>query len=288
MKIVLRIIIIIVVLILGAAMIKFTDLKRPVKKLLRIISGPEPILIAPSQRRKGTSILFLHHSTGGYVWNGGVAKWIKAYNRRNATSYNIVEQTFPKGTSYGWSNYPYDYWNIWVAHQGDEPYMREPTLEMICAQYDVIIFKHCFPVGKILEDTGKPDVTSKEKRIENYKAQYKALKKKMCQYPNKKFIIWTGAALVRGVTDEAEATRARAFFDWVKNEWDEPGDNIFLWDFYMLETDGELYMKDEYATDPTNSHPNLVFCKKVAPLFAQRIVDVIEGRGDAASATGER
>ena len=287
MKIVLRLIVIVVILIAGAVMAKYTGLKRPIKKLLSMASGPEPVLVAPS-RREGISILFLHHSTGGRVWNGGVAKWIKTYNRRNATSYNIVEQAFPKSTPYGWNNYPYDYWNIWINHQGDKSYMREPTLEMITARYAVIIFKHCFPVGKILEDTGESDVASQEKRIENYQVQYNALKAKMHQYYDKKFIIWTGAALVRGVTDEAEATRARAFFDWVKNEWDEPRDNIFLWDFYELETGGELYMKDEYAAGPTNSHPNLVFCKKVATLFAQRIVDVIEGRGDSASSTGEK
>jgi hypothetical protein len=284
MKIVPCLIVLIIVFIIGAVVIQFSGLKRPIKKFLNTF---KPVLVAPS-RLEGNSILFLHHSTGNKVWNGGVKKWLNEYNHRNKTNYEIVEQIFPKSSPYGWNNYPFDYWNIWVNHQGDKPYMREPTLEMICAQYTVIIFKHCFPVCKILEDVDKPDVTSKEKRVENYKMQYEALKTKIQQFPNKKFVVWTGATLVRGATNKTEAARAQAFFEWVKNEWDEPGDNIFLWDFHALETDGGLYMKDEYAVNSGDSHPNTAFCNRVAPLLAQRIVDVIEGMGDNTSLTGER
>ena len=41
-----------------------------------------------------------------------------------------------------------------------------------------------------------------------------------------------------------------------------------------------LYLRNEHAAAPDNSHPNEIFSQKVAPLFAQRIVDVIETRGD--------
>ena len=60
------------------------------------------------------------------------------------------------------------------------------------------------------------------------------------------------------------------------NEWDEEGDNIYLWDFYHLETEGGLYLKNEYAVSPDDSHPNPSFSGKAAPLFAQFIIDVIE------------
>ena len=63
-------------------------------------------------------------------------------------------------------------------------------------------------------------------------------------------------------------------------------DNIFLWDFYELETEGGLYLKPEYATSPTNSHPNKDFAQKVAPYFCQRIVDVIENDGTKTTLTG--
>lgn len=232
--------------------------------------------------------IFLHHSTGSNIWKGktskfmyklfnkgDVQKWIQKYNKENHTNYSIVEQNFPKEEPYGWNNYPYDYYNIWVKNGGDKPYVDEPTLEILTKQYGTIIWKHCYPVSHILEDVGKPDINSNEKRIENYKLQYDALKKKMHEFPDTKFIVWTGAALVQTRTTEEEAKRMNEFVNWIKNEWNEEGDNIHIWDFYSYETEGELYLKDENAVSSSNSHPNETFSAKVAPLFAKKIVEVM-------------
>jgi len=234
-----------------------------------------------------TKIIFLHHSTGKNIWDGGVIDFFVDYNQKNNVSYCIREQDFPKQNPYGWNNYPFDYWNIWINNAGNEPYKDEPTLEMIVDQYDMVIWKHCFPVASIQENTGNPDIGSQVKSLENYKVQYQALKEKMKQFSQKKFIVWTIPALVKNATTEEEALRAQEFYNWVKNEWDEKGDNIFLWDFYELETEGGLYLKEDYAKGSENSHPNENFSKTVAPYFGQRIVDVIEGRGDNSSLTGK-
>ncbi len=234
------------------------------------------------------NILFLHHSTGRNIWKGGVKEWFKKYNYDHGTNYSMVEQDFPKRMPYGWNNYPFDYWNIWVDHAGDKPYKDEPTLEMITKKFDVVIWKHCFPCSNIEPDTGKPDITASRKTIGNYKLQYEALKEKMKEFPETKFIVWTGAALVKENTDEPTAMRAMEFFNWVREEWDEKGDNIFIWDFQSLETEGDLYLKDEYAKEPSNSHPNEDFSRRTAPLFCQRIVDVIEGRGDSGNIDGSK
>ncbi len=236
---------------------------------------------APTKAR----ILFLHHSTGECVWNGGVRDGLEAHNRAEKTDHVITEQAFPKDSPYGWNNYPYDYWNIWVRHAGPKPYQGEPTLEMLTPKYDVIVFKHCFPVSAVEEDDGQGDVASEDKRAANYKLQYEALRKKLREFPRTKFIVWTGAALLKGETDEASAKRAKAFFEWVRRDWDQPGDNVYVWDFRELETEGGLYLKDAHAAG--DSHPNEAFSRKVAPLFCRRVVDVIQGRGDTASLTGE-
>ncbi len=142
-----------------------------------------------SDKKEMKKIIFLHHSTGYNIWVGGtnryiykltkegdVKKYFKNYNRKNKTNYSISEQYFPKLEPYGWNNYPYDYYNIWVKHSGPDRYMDEPTLEILTREYDIIIFKHCFPGSRILEDTGNPNIDSDEKRLENYKLQYNALK----------------------------------------------------------------------------------------------------------------
>lgn len=236
---------------------------------------------------KNAKIIFLHHSTGNCIWQGGVPEWFRKYNAQNGTNYNIIQRAFPQKSPYGWNNYPYDYWNIWVKNAGDRPFMGEPTLEILTKEYDVIVFKHCFPVFNIMKDTGNPAVNSPDKRIENYKLQYEALKKKLRQFPNNKFILWTGAVLLQNPRNSESAKLARIFFDWVRKTWDEPGDNIFLWDFYELETAGGYYLKSEYATGPADSHPNGMFSRMTAPLLGQRIVNVIEGKGDSSSITGK-
>jgi hypothetical protein len=229
-------------------------------------------------------ILFLHHSTGGVIWGGGVADWIDTYNSTNGTSYAISEQAFPDAP-YPWANYPYDYWNIWISHAGNASYEGNPTLEMLTPDYQVIVWKHCFPVSGVGPDTGSPSVSSESKTLENYKLQYAALKDKMHAFPSTTFIVWTGAALKQSETNAEDAQRAKDFFDWVKGSWDEKGDNIFVWDFWQLETGGGLYLLDANASG--DSHPNDDFAKSTAPLFGQRVVDVIEGRGDTGSLTGE-
>jgi hypothetical protein len=155
--------------------------------------------------------------------------------------------------------------------------MEEPTLEMLTKKYDVIIFKHCYPVSKILADTGTPDIDSNIKRLENYKLQYNALKRKMHEFPDNKFIVWSPAVLVKSQLHEDEARRTYEFYRWIIDEWDEKGDNIFIWDFYKYETEGGLYLLDKYAGGATNSHPDKDFAARVTPLFCKFVIDVVNG-----------
>lgn len=235
------------------------------------------------------SIIFLHHSTGGVIWGGGggLENWITAYNAEKGANYKISQRAYPKELPYGWNNYPYDYWNIWVNHASESQYQTEDTLEILTRNYNVIIWKHCFPSSDIQPDSGVPDVSSSVKTIANYKLQYAALKQKMHEFPKNIFIVWTGAALVQSQTNEAKATRAREFFQWVKNNWDEPNDNIFVWDFYELETAGGIYLAEQNASSATDSHPSAPFAARVMPYLGRRIVNIMEGRGDTTNLTGE-
>jgi len=235
-------------------------------------------------------IAYLHHSTGGNVWAGGVPGFFTTYNGAHGTHYQITELTYPNtGGGYPWANYPYDYWNLWVNHAGTQQDRGELNLEQLVAQYDVIVFKHCFPVSSIGPDSdcNPPSVSSGTQTIANYQLQYNALKARMKQFPSTKFILWTGAALTQGSTSTASAQRARDFFTWAKSTWDEHGDNIFLWDFFELETEGGNFLKDAYAASPGDSHPSSAFSTAVAPFIGNRIVDVIEGRGDTGRLDGK-
>jgi hypothetical protein len=260
----------------------------------------------------GVKIIFLHHSTGDVIWNGHQAslfskaagkindnladfvspkprllKLFENYNQENSKTYLISDLIFPKAKPYGWNNYPYDYYNIWVKNGGEKPFMKEPTLEMLTKEYQVIIFKHCFPVSNIRPDNDSPSADSDHRTISNYKLQYSKLRDKMHQFPASKFILFTGATQVKSNTDSTQAERAREFFKWVINEWDLPDDNIFIWDLYGLQTEGDLYFKKEYSVSPVNSHPNNSFAEKAVNLLFNRIIDVIDNNGICTELSGE-
>jgi hypothetical protein len=265
------------------------------------------------EKASDMNIIYLHHSTGGIIWQGDKASIITraarkistrladtigfkaripmlmdSYNKENNKNYLIKEMAFPKASPYGWHNYPFDYYNIWVKNAGNAPYMEEPTLELLTKQYQVIIFKHCFPVSNIQPDQDSANIDSDYKSIANYKLQYAALRDKLHEFPDTKFIIWTGAAQVKSAVSEYEAMRAKEFFRWVVEEWDLPGDNVHIWDLYNLETEGGLYFKEEYATSSDDSHPNNKFAGMAARLIFNRIVDVIENEGTGTSVAGEK
>lgn len=220
--------------------------------------------------------------TNKYIYKltkkGDISKFFIDHNKRNKTEYEITELSFPKKIPYGWNNYPFDYYNIWVKNAGQDLFMEEPTLEILTSKYDVIIFKHCYPGSRILDTTGKPDINSDVKTIDNYKLQYNALKEKMHEFPHTKFIVWTPAVCIQQQLTEEQARRTHEFKTWMTEEWDDKGDNIFVWDFYRYETEGGLYLPEKYSASPGDSHPSVEFSARMAPLFCNFIIDVIESR----------
>lgn len=179
------------------------QIKLEIRKLARGISGENyKVALKKPPAQNGSRVIFLHHSTGRW---GGLAQRFRDHRKKKSVKYWIVEQRFLKARG----NYPYDYWDIWVRHEGDEPWEGDPTLEMITQTYDVIVWKYCYPVSDIKEDVGAPSIHSSDKRLENYRLQYEAVKGKMRQFPDCKFIVWTGPAQVKTGTTVYKAERAR-------------------------------------------------------------------------------
>ena len=265
--------------------------KNPMKRIyfiLLIICFPFIPLLVYSQ-----DIIFLHHSTGGNVYDqGGVSNWFANYNSVHSTNYLITEKAYPN-TPYPWENYPYDYWNLWINSSCNNADPDIECLNKLCADYNVIIFKHCFPGADIVANIGSPSVSSSVKCLANYKLQYKALRDLMDSYPDNKFIVWTLAPLHRLATSVENAARAREFVEWVKNDWlTEDGKahpNIYIFDFFGLVAESSPTpangrvncLKYDYERSHTSndSHPNLLANQTVGPIFAQFIVNTIQDQG---------
>jgi len=241
---------------------------------------------------KGQSVIFLHHSTGeGVYTEGNVASWISNYNAANNTNYQITERAYPD-TPYPWDNFPYDYWNLWIDNQCSNSNINIQCLDNILQNYDVVVFKHCFPGAAIVADDGNPAIGSSAKTLANYKLQYRALRGLMDQYSQKKFIVWTLAPLHRLDTNAENAGRAGEFVNWVKTSWlTEDGKshpNIYIFNFFGLTAElsatpvnGKVNcLKYNYEISHTDidSHPNSFANQTVGPVFAQFIVNTIRNQ----------
>jgi len=261
------------------------------------ISGTIVLFVLSVMIGHAQKIIFLHHSTGGGVYSGGnVSQWFQTYNAQNGTAYKISERNYPD-TPYPWENYPYDYWNLWINGTCNNSNASIECMDKLTQNYDVIIFKHCYPGADVLADQGNESVSLKRKSFGNYKLQYRALRSLMDSYPNTKFIVWTLAPLHRNATSSSNASRAKQFVDWVKNEWltedKKPHANIFVFDFFGLAAElnglpanGEMNcLKYEYEGDHngSDSHPNSLANRTIGPLFAQSIVDVINYQSTSTS-----
>lgn len=214
-------------------------------------------------------IHFLHHSTGrNLIDDGDIYSMFDNYNQQHDTNYIFTEEwSTPSG------NYPYDYYSDTFS----------PTrLQQYVNQYDMIVFKHCFPGSDIREDTGNPDINSDRKSLENYKLQYKALRDRFDKYPEAKFLIMTippRHRLHSSATPE-RAARANGFGEWVQNEYlSENGShpNIAVFDFRTLLIDSIGYLKYEYELfhNDDDCHPNELANQTICPLFFDAIIAFI-------------
>ncbi|QQS52091.1 MAG: T9SS type A sorting domain-containing protein [Bacteroidota bacterium] len=266
------------------------------KKLFFTILGMSLAILSNAQENHA---VFLHHSTGGNVYSeGNVPEWISDYNLGNGTDFSIEERSYPD-SPWGWSNYAYDYWKLWIDGSCDNVQPGIECIGSIAEGCELVIFKHCFPGASIGANTGNPDVSSSSQTIENYQAQYRALRQMMDTMPETKFMLWTLAPLHRLSTSADVAARAGEFVDWVKNDFltedsqDHP--NIYIFDFFGLvaeqsasPTNGVQYcLKYEYerSHDGDDSHPNTAANEYAGPHFARAVVNALGG--DAGTAINE-
>ena len=159
--------------------------------------------------------------------------------------------------------------NHWILWFND--YLAHVKQHQSTTANRIIMFKSCYPISAIGSDGTEPgDPFSGTQSLANYRAVYrhpsgagqtytrsgvvyKPLEDIFAENPDTLFIPVTAPPLTWSGTDDASASRARQFNNWLKNEWladynaKHPGlDNVAVFDLF-----------DVLATPPTDpSHPN--------------------------------
>jgi hypothetical protein len=221
---------------------------------------------------KPIRIIFMHHSTGlGLIDQGGVREaftklgyqfWDHGYNEDGLTD--------ASGRQLGvnWAvpddNTDPDGWQVIFAQRVTKPSTN--TLSHML-EYDVIIFKSCFPSSDIQDDD----------QFENYRTYFLSIRDVIDKYPDKLFIPFTTPPLVPGSTSPEAAARARRWAEYLtSSEYLDGHPNIFVFDFFNQLADKDGYLQAKYrGDDPEDSHPNELANQTVGPVFVKFVDQAI-------------
>ncbi|HJX38331.1 MAG TPA: carbohydrate binding domain-containing protein [Anaerolineae bacterium] len=220
---------------------------------------------------QGVRIIFLHHSCGqNLIAQGGVREGLTALGYEFYDhGYNEEGLVLADGTSTG-TNFdvpddntnPDGYAAIFAQPLHDPP---DNTFSQLM-QYDVIVFKSCFPVSNIGDDA----------QLEEYKSYYLSIHERMDQYPDKMFVIVTQPPEIPADSSLDAAARARAFANWLSSDEYLSGHaNVFVYDFFGQLAGGDNYLRPEYRTDESDAHPNESANRTIGPLFVTFLDEAI-------------
>ena len=214
-------------------------------------------------------LVIVHHSTGeGWLadWGGGLGLALRDAG------------WFVSDTNYGWGPADADagdgtigdhtdignWWSWFVGSHRDTyvaallaesgqncEYARRSTDPG--GSNRVVMFKSCFPNSQLGGHPSDPvppiaanplrgqDAGSEHHTVANAKGIYVALRDTFATRTDLLFVVVTAPPLVPGSTDSTAASNARAFNEWLVNEWlaGYPHRNVFVFDFYnVLTSDG--------------------------------------------------
>jgi hypothetical protein len=236
-----------------------------------------------SAQKNFRSGIFLHHSTGNYIWGPNpdghsttsVPQQMQFYNSTHGfTGSNAI-----KMNEEWWS--PGD--NEWsTQHKFFEGNTSLTDVKNYMANNKIIVVKSCFPSSSIealgaASDTLYPNTKS----VYNYKWHWRHIVKVMEKHPEVFFAIWTNAPLEASSTNATEAGLSRAFCKWAKDtlavgldrKYGRFPANVYVFDFFNKLTDSKGIMQNQYRTSAGDSHPNGLATDLVAPQFVKEIFD---------------
>lgn len=239
-------------------------------------------------------VLFIHHSTGANLISQGklrkllrdldpsIGFWDHSYNLFLPQIWQLTSKIIPyhTGLTDNTGKITGDDYHLQIANTDPQGYkelfnqkITDPpsnALSKIILNFDIIIFKSCFPVTKI--ESGA--------KLAHYKECYLSIRNRITNFSDKQFIIFTPPPLRREMTKNEYAQRARTFSEWLKSDnYLQGSTNISAFDFFGILADADQsgpnqnMLRRKYAgLLPFDSHPNRLANREAAALFATFLV----------------
>lgn len=234
------------------------------------------MIVSPLKAQQNLRIIFLHHSCGSNLIEQGMVRegltvlgyqfFDHGYNDEGicradgqcpGTNYDVPgDNTDPDGIAEIFTQ------SLLVETDNTFSYLM---------QYDVIMFKSCYPTSNISNDV----------HLEEYQANYLAIRDRMDQYPDKVFVIVTQPPQVPGSSNRAEAHRARQLAEWLSSDAFLDGHpNVFTFDFFGYLAADDNFLRAEYRVDNHDAHPNDRANREIGPRFVSFIDTAIRNYQD--------
>ncbi len=231
----------------------------------------------PSPPENPVRLVFVHHSVGD--------AWLEAGkgdlgDQLGANNYYVSD------TYYDWGpdsigSYT-DIGNWWTWFRGPDSNTYTQALYNTTNQHatytrpmanpggenEIILFKSCFPNSNLAGDADDPpttgdnplrgeDSSSEYHTVGNAKGIYNDLLEYFSTRPDKLFIVITAPPLTESSTDAERAANARAFNNWLVNDWLDgyPYTNVAVFDFYnVLTSNGGDWDVNDLGAATGNHH----------------------------------
>jgi hypothetical protein len=238
---------------------------------------PEALALNPNAPGAPVKLIFIHHSSG--------QNWLADDHGR----LGIVLRNnnyFVSDTNYGWGPDAIgdltDIGNWWDWFRGPS---RDTYLNALFAESSqncsygrlasdpggsnkIVMFKSCFPNSNLSGNPTDPptvganplcgqDAYSEHMTVANAKGIYNDLLPYFASRKDKLFIMITAPPLVNNETDLVRAANARAFNNWLVNDWlaAYPHKNVAVFDFYnVLTSNGGNRNTNDLGAETGNHH----------------------------------
>jgi hypothetical protein len=252
-------------------------MKRVIMLFIIIFPGIS-VVFSQNSFRSG---IFLHHSTGGYIWgpnpDGTSTKTIPEEMQRYNLEHNFTGSQVVSMEEEWWS--PGD--NEWsTQHEFFEGNTAFTDINYYLSNYKILVVKSCFPSAAI-ESWGQPSDTTDPtyKTVYNYKWHWRHIVKVMKDHPQNFFAVWTNAPLEINSTNASQASFSKMFCRWAKDTLATGQDpvfgafpaNVYVFDYFGKMSDENGYELPQFVTGAGDSHPNGAGTDFAAPQFVDEI-----------------
>ena len=245
--------------------------------LLRAVSLHAANTLDTGMPTSQVKLIFIHHSCGENWladWDGGLGIVLRNNNY------------FASDTNYGWGpnsigdNTDIGHWWVWFCSPNSATFLsalysasdQNSSYSRLAAdpggENEIIMFKSCFPNSHLGGYPEAPPTTgnnplrgqdsgSVHMTVANAKGIYNDILAYFATRQDKLFVAITAPPQVANDTDSTHAANARAFNDWLVNNWIEgyPYTNVAVFDFYnVLTSNGGNANTNDAGLETGNHH----------------------------------